>query len=88
MWTGNIALLVRHHYSVYGKRINPDDISLVTKNCTAREEENSKVGIAVSVIANGFSNTVLRTVVENNNNVIYKLSDEIDKHLQQLLPGI
>ncbi|KAF3039642.1 hypothetical protein E8E11_007336 [Didymella keratinophila] len=86
--TKNIAFLVRHHYSVYGKRIDPNDISLVTKNWAIGKEENTKVDIAVFVIANGFSNTVLRTIVENNNNAIDKLSKEIDKKLQQLFPSI
>ena len=87
-WTENIAFLVRHHYSVYGKRINPNDMSLVTKNWAIRKVDGTKVGVAVFVIANGFSNTVLRAIVENNSNVIDKLSEEIDKQLRQFFPDI
>ncbi|KAF3042962.1 hypothetical protein E8E12_008845 [Didymella heteroderae] len=84
----NIALLIRHHYSVYGKRIDSNDISLVAKNWAARKEDLGKVGAAVFVIANGYSKTLLRTLAEKDNNVIDKLAGEADEQLQQFFSGI
>ncbi|KAJ4372617.1 hypothetical protein N0V86_007979 [Didymella sp. IMI 355093] len=84
----NIAFLIRHNYIVYGKRIEPNDVSLVTKNWAARKVVGVKVNVAVFVVANGFSNTLLRAIVEKDNNMIDKLSEETDKQLQQFFPGV
>lgn len=84
----NIAFIIRHNYSGYGKRIEPSDISFVTKNWSTRKVGQGTVGVAVFVNANGFSHTVLRTLVEKDNDVVDKLFEEADKQLQQFFPGI
>jgi hypothetical protein len=60
----------------------------VTKNWAVRKMVGVKVGVAVFVVANGFSNTLLRTIIEKDNSMIDKLFEEVDILLQQFFPGI
>jgi hypothetical protein len=84
----NIAFIIRHNQSSYGKVIEPNDISFAAKNWVSGAAGNSFVGISVFVNGNGFTHTVLRTIFGKDDNVVEKLAEKADELLQPFFPGI
>lgn len=84
----NIAFLIRHNQSGYGKRIEPTDIAFATKNWAAKTTGKGVVGIGCFVNGNGFSHTIVMTTVGRDEDVVDRLAAQAELLLQQFFPGI
>ncbi|KAF1355755.1 hypothetical protein EJ07DRAFT_158091 [Lizonia empirigonia] len=84
----NVAFLIRHNQASYGKRIEPNDISFASKNWTTGDTGNGYVGIGIFVNGNGFSHTILRTIMGKDEDVVDKLTEKADEQLQSFFPGV
>jgi hypothetical protein len=78
----NIAFLIRHHQGSYGKAIEPNDVSIASRNWQIMKEGGGTAGIGIFVNGNGFSHTVLRTTVNVGENMISRFTTQMNGALQ------
>ncbi len=84
----NIAFLIRHEQNGFGKRIEPNDLSLATKSCASRATNDGVVGIGIFVHGNGFSNFVVRARVGRGEDVLEKFAEQVEVLLQKFFVGV
>ncbi|KZM26631.1 hypothetical protein ST47_g2314 [Ascochyta rabiei] len=84
----NIAFIIRHNQTGYGKHIESNDVSFAAKSWADRITGSGFVGICIFVNGNGFSHTVLRTTMAKGENVVDKLFEKTDELLQPFFPDI
>ncbi|KNG47798.1 hypothetical protein TW65_05398 [Stemphylium lycopersici] len=62
----NMAFLIRHNQSSYGKMVVPSDITIGSYKWASSlgSDEDGRVGIAIFVNGNGYTHTVVRKNVE------------------------
>jgi hypothetical protein len=84
----NIAFLIRHNQSSYGKQVDPSDISVASRNWQIMKQGGGAAGIGVFVNGNGFSHTVVRTTVNPGENTVDRLILQVDLQTQTFFPGI
>jgi hypothetical protein len=86
----NIAFLIRHNQTTFGKYIEPNDVNLASRNWQVMQSRGS--GFAgVSVFVNGgtgFTHTVIRVHVGPGQSVVDCLTAQVDKTLREFFPGI
>ncbi|KAH6642111.1 hypothetical protein C7974DRAFT_420445 [Boeremia exigua] len=84
----NIAFLIRHQQASYGKRIEPSDVSMATKNWAAMTTGKGLVGVCVFANGHGFSHAVVRAAVGRGEDVVEKLGEQVEVAMVQFFPGI
>jgi hypothetical protein len=84
----NIAFLIRHNQSSYGKVIEPNDISMASRNWPMTKSDTKAAGIGIFVNGNGFTHTAVRVTVSLGENAIEKLTMELDRLLLNFFPGV
>lgn len=84
----NIAFLIRHNQSSYGKTIEPNDVSMASCNWPMTNSDTHAAGIGVFVNGNGFTHTTVRVKVQPGENAIEVLSMEVGRLLQNFFPGL
>lgn len=55
---------------------------------TVGDTGNGYVGIGIFVNGNGFSHTILRTIMGKDEDVVDKLTEKADEQLQSFFPGV
>ncbi|KAF1941439.1 hypothetical protein EJ02DRAFT_404415 [Clathrospora elynae] len=84
----NVAFIIRHNQSSYGKIIVPDDLSIASRNWSSMIKGVGVAGLGIFVNANVYSNMILRTSVARGDGVVDKLTVETDKVLQNFFPDV
>ncbi|KAF2825939.1 hypothetical protein CC86DRAFT_253885, partial [Ophiobolus disseminans] len=87
----NLAFLMRHNQSSYGKPIDNNDVSIASRNWHATklkmEDDVGVAGIGVFVNGgNGFTHTVVRIGVKKGENAVERLTAEVDRLMLQFFP--
>lgn len=86
----NIAFLIRHNQSTFGKYVESNDVNLVSRNWQVMRTRG--IGFAgVSVFVNGgtgYTHTVVRVHVGPGQNVVECLTDQVNESLEEFFPGI
>jgi hypothetical protein len=82
----NIAFLVRHNQSSYGKTIEPNDVSIASRAWQSMKKGHGVAGIGFFVNGNGFSHTVVRTTIGPGDSAVEKLTTQVDKLTQTFFP--
>jgi hypothetical protein len=86
----NIAFLIRHNQTTFGKYIEPNDVNLASRNWQIMQSRGS--GFAgVSVFVNGgigYTHTVIRVHVGPGQSVVDCLTAQVNKTLEEFFPGI
>jgi hypothetical protein len=83
---GNIAFLVRHNQSSYGKQIDLGDIFIASRKWQGKSDDSW--GIGVFVIGNGYTHTVLRITIKKDENAIDKLVTDVDGQMEKFFPTV
>ncbi|KAF1921554.1 hypothetical protein BDU57DRAFT_553665 [Ampelomyces quisqualis] len=84
----NIAFLIRHNQSSYGKRIDTNDVSIISRNWQGMKQFGGSAGLGVFVNGNGFTHTVLRITVSSGENAIDRFMIQVDSVLQTFFPEV
>lgn len=84
----NIAFLLRHNQSMYGKAIQPADISIISRHWEHMKQGKSTAGIAVLVNGNGYTHTVVRSNIPVGQKPLDCLSRAADNALAGFFPDI
>ncbi|KAH7083855.1 hypothetical protein FB567DRAFT_446470 [Paraphoma chrysanthemicola] len=84
----NIAFLVRHNQSSYGKHIDPNDVSMCSRNWNGMKKGNGPAGIGVFVNGgNGYTHTVCRVQVLKGQNAVEQFASVIDGFMATFFPN-
>jgi hypothetical protein len=78
----NIAFLIRHNQASYGKSIEPNDVSIASRNWQIMKGGGGAAGMGVFVNGNGFTHTVLRVTVNNGESAISRFTMQVNGVLQ------
>jgi hypothetical protein len=78
----NIAFLIRHNQSSYGKTIEPNEVSVASRGWQAMQQGSGPAGIGVFVNGNGYSHTVVRAMVSLGEGVVERLGALVDMYMQ------
>jgi hypothetical protein len=84
----NIAFLIRHNQASCGKNIEPNDVSIVSRNWQMMKEGRGAAGMGVFVNGNGFTHTVLRVTVNKSESAISRFTSQVDGVLQTFFPDV
>jgi hypothetical protein len=84
----NIAFLIHHNQASYGKSIEPNDVSIVSRNWQMMKEGRGAAGIGIFVNGNGFTHTVLRVTVKNSESAIGRFTSQVNEILQTFFPDL
>jgi hypothetical protein len=82
----NIAFLVRHNQSSYGKAIEPNDVSVASRGWQNMKKGNGVAGIGFFVNGNGFSHTVVRTTIGPGDGAVERLIGQVDVLTKTFFP--
>lgn len=83
----NVAFLIRHNQSSYGKKTEPNDISIASRNWQSMLEGTGLAGVGIFVNGNGYTHTVVRTNVQPGENLVDNLTQVVDQIMQNFFPG-
>jgi hypothetical protein len=83
---GNIAFIIRHSQSSYGKQVDPGDIFIASRKWQGHGDDSW--GIGVFVIGSGYTHTVFRITVKKDENTIDKLVAEMDGQMEKFFPAL
>jgi hypothetical protein len=88
--TENLAFILRHNQSSYGKDIQADDISMVSRNWGLMMAGGTNVaGVGIFVIGNGYTHNVVRVLVRRGEreDVVSRLTEYVDNLLENFFTG-
>ncbi|KAH3999696.1 hypothetical protein HBH98_085800 [Parastagonospora nodorum] len=86
----NIAFLIRHHQTTYGKYIEASDVNLASRNWTIMKQGAGRMA-GVSIFVNGgtgFTHTVIRANVKFGESVVQCFEAQVNMCLEEFFPGI
>ncbi|KAF2026905.1 hypothetical protein EK21DRAFT_73184 [Setomelanomma holmii] len=83
----NIAFLIRHNQSSYGKQIDPNDVSMCSRNWAGMKSGNGPAGIGVFVNGNGYTHTVCRVQVLKGQNAVEQFVQHVDVFMANFFPN-
>ncbi|KAL5115582.1 hypothetical protein ACEQ8H_006558 [Pleosporales sp. CAS-2024a] len=87
----NIAFIIRHHQTTYGKCVEPNDINMASRNWIVMKEGNHGRMAGVSIFVNGatgYTHTVIRANVKYGESMVDCLTLQADAFLEEFFPGI
>lgn len=85
---GNLAFLIRHNQSRFGKKVYPEDISIASRNWNGMVSGSGQMGIGIFVIGNGYTHTVLKATVQPGASVLDKLTQVVEGFLEEFVPVV
>jgi hypothetical protein len=83
----NIAFLIRHNQSSYGKSIDPNDVSMCSRNWQGMKKGNGPAGIGVFVNGNGYTHTVCRVQVLKGQSAVEQFAASVDGFMATFFPN-
>jgi hypothetical protein len=86
----NIAFLIRHNQTTYGKPIEANDVNLASRNWSIMKQGAGRTA-GVSIFVNGgigFTHTVIRVNVKCGESVVECFEAQVNVCLEEFFPGI
>lgn len=88
MLVENLAFLIRHNQSSYGRVIEVNDVSMGSRNWRNLKAARGPAGVGLYVNGKNATHNIVRAIVNPGESVIESLMNQVDGLIQPFFPEI